>query len=49
MLGADLVAVHVRLMLDGSAAPAKAGPPTEPRLLAGGRIAAPVAAAADLS
>jgi deazaflavin-dependent oxidoreductase (nitroreductase family) len=44
MLGADLVTVHVRLALDGSIAPAQARTYTEPRVLTGDRIAAPVAA-----
>jgi deazaflavin-dependent oxidoreductase (nitroreductase family) len=43
MFGADLVSVHVRLMLDGSTAPTQAGPQQEPQLLTGDRIAVPVA------
>jgi deazaflavin-dependent oxidoreductase (nitroreductase family) len=49
MLGADLVTVHVRLMLDGSTAPAKTSTQTEPQLLTSDRIAVRVAATADLS
>jgi deazaflavin-dependent oxidoreductase (nitroreductase family) len=40
MLGADLLTVHVRLMLDGSAAPTEASPQQERQLLTDDRIAA---------
>ena len=41
VLGADLLTVHVRLMLDGSTAPAEAFPQQERPLLTADRIAAP--------
>jgi deazaflavin-dependent oxidoreductase (nitroreductase family) len=43
VLGADLVIVHVRLMLDGSTAPAEASTQQERPLLTGDQIAAPAA------
>ena len=41
VLGADLLTVHVRLMLDGSTAPAEASPQQERPLLTDDLIAAP--------
>jgi hypothetical protein len=43
VLGADLVTVHVRLMLDGSTAPTEASTQQERQLLIDDRVAAPVA------
>jgi len=43
ILGADLVTVHVRLMLDGSAAPTRASTQQDRQPLTGDQIVAPVA------